>query len=172
MPHIGGGGVAVGGGGEERDGNARGGCDSGNRFTEAIIFAKVTFITQRADVQFSDPLTVTFSPGVEARLVNDSKDGSWDDVQQFEDDAGDVAEKAAEPSLFLVISFGIANTMHRVAGTEIITASLNVAVIIENARHKNPVSKELAGKIKQDWMARQFPQRGRSNKPRCQQVGW
>lgn len=93
-------------------------------FTGAIIFAKVTRITQRADARFSDPLTVTFGPGVESRLVNDSKDPSP------------------------VLTFRIVNTMHEVLGGEIISASLNAAVIIENDRHE--VSKELARRIIQD----------------------
>jgi len=128
-------------------------------FTGAIIFAKVTRITQRAAVQFSDALTVTFGSGVEARLVNDGKDESRDDVGQF----GDDAEQEVAESPFPVITFRIANTMHAVEGAEIITASLNVAVIIENARHEHPVSKELARKISEDRNARQRPKRGRSN---------
>jgi hypothetical protein len=129
-------------------------------FTGAIIFAKVTRITQRAAVQFSDALTVTFGPGVEARLVNDGKDESRDDVGRLGDDAEQVM---AEPTPFPVISFRIANTMHAVEGAEIITASLNVAVIIENARHEHPVSVELARKISEDRMERLRPKRRRSN---------
>ena len=128
-------------------------------FTGAVIFAKVTRITQRADVQFSDALTVTFGPGVEARQVNDGKGESRDDVRRFEDDA----EQVAEPSPFPVLSFRLANTMHAVAGAEIMTSSLNVAVIIENARHEHPVSEELARKISQDRMARQRLNRRGSN---------
>jgi hypothetical protein len=101
-------------------------------FTGAIIFAKVTRITQRADARFSDSLTVTFGPGVESRLANDDKEESRD----------------AGSSPFPVLTFRIVNTLHEVLGGEIISASLNAAVIIENDRHE--VSKELARKIIQD----------------------
>jgi hypothetical protein len=119
-------------------------------FTGAIIFAKVTRITQRADVRFSTPLTVTFGSGVEARLVNEGKDGSRDAVRIF----GDDAEEMAGPSPFPVLTFRIANTMHEMLGAEIISARLNVAAVIENDRHQDQVSEELAKAINRDRMAR------------------
>ena len=117
-------------------------------FTGAIIFAKVTRLTQRANARFSVPLTVTFGLGVEARLENDGNDESRDDTRKL----GNNGEKAAGPSPFPVLTFRIANTMHEVLGGEILSASLNAAVIIENVRHE--VSEELARKISQDRMER------------------
>lgn len=115
-------------------------------FTGAVIFAKVTRITQRADVRFSDPLTMTFGPGVvDARLVNNGKVESRDAMQKFRD----VVKTTARPSPFPVLSFRLANEMHDVMGGEIISACLNAAVIIENDR-KHQVSDDMTRQINRD----------------------
>ncbi len=129
-------------------------------FTGAILFAKVTRITQEADVQFSDSLTVRFGFGVEEKLVDDDEGASprvvekankpMSALQRFKT----LASSVGKPSPFPVITFRLANTLHNVSGGEIISANLNAAVLTESRRSEHQISNDLAKQIGLDRMRR------------------
>lgn len=130
-------------------------------FTGAIFFAKVTRITQEADVKFSDSLTVRFGLGVEAKLVDDDEGASprleeeklkknMSPLQRFKN----LASSVGKPSPFPVVTFRLANTLHNVSGGEIISAKLNAAVLTESRRHEHQISNDLARQIGLDRMRR------------------
>mmetsp|Transcript_1771 Transcript_1771/g.3928 ORF Transcript_1771/g.3928 Transcript_1771/m.3928 type:complete len:759 (-) Transcript_1771:433-2709(-) len=150
-------------------------------FIGAIFYAKVSRITQRADVLFSDPLTVRFGTGVDTELgVEDDEEN----VPQNEVDneslstskkkeKGDdnlsgmtpiekfrsLAKKAIshKPPPFPVITFRIANEMHDTLGGEIIGASVNAVVLIESTKYDDQVSEDLAKQIALHRMKRSNP---------------
>jgi len=128
-------------------------------FTGAILFSKITRITQEADVQFSDSLTVRFGVGVEEKLVDDDegttprlddKMNKMSPMQRFRY----LASSVSKPSPFPVITFRLANTLHNVSGGEIISANLNAAVLTESRRYEHQISNDLANQIQMDRMRR------------------
>lgn len=140
-------------------------------FIGAIFYAKVSRITQRADVLFSDPLTVRFGTGVDTDLgVEDDEENvpqnEVDNESQStsaKKEKGDdnlsgmtpiekfrsLAKKAVshKPPPFPVITFRIANEMHDTLGGEIIGASVNAVVLIESTKYDDQVSEDLAKQI-------------------------
>lgn len=129
-------------------------------FTGAILFAKVTRITQEADVQFSDSLTVRFGFGVEEKLVDDDEGASprgeentnknMSPLQRFKN----LASSVGKPSPFPILTFRLANTLYNISGGEIISANLNAAVLTESRRHDHQLSNGLATQIRLDRMRR------------------
>lgn len=125
-------------------------------FVGAIIFAKVTRITQRAYIRFSDPLTVRFGTGVDDTLVDDDEDkpqnegGEKEEVTQASMSAQDLAKKAAKPSPFPVITFRIANELHNTLGGEIISANVKAVVLIESTKYDDQVGEDLEKQINLD----------------------
>lgn len=136
-------------------------------FIGAIFFAKVARITQRADVRFSDPLTVRFGSGVNETKIDDDEDCPEDrhksnqakkqeKVQHLSplDKFRSMVKKVSKPSPFPVITFRIANEMQGKIGGEIIGANVKAVVLIESTRYDDQVCDELAKQIAMDRMRR------------------
>ncbi|KAL9189546.1 hypothetical protein ACHAXT_009221 [Thalassiosira profunda] len=137
-------------------------------FVGAIFFAKVSRISQRADVRFSDCLTVRFGSGVDVHAVDDENEQVTQSAlnsrrakeeQQAEAAAENasplqkfrkLAKKAAKPSPFPVITFRIANEMHNTPSGEIIGASVKAVVLMESTRYEDQVSDDLAKQVNED----------------------
>lgn len=134
-------------------------------FIGAIFFAKVSRISQQANVQFSDALTVRFGNGVDATV---DEDGEHDDELQDEDEIKVVkadsmtasqkfqsmAKKVSTTSPFPVITFRIANEQHSTLGGEIINANVKAVALFESTRYDDEVSEDIAKQIAQDRMKR------------------
>mmetsp|Transcript_16060 Transcript_16060/g.32083 ORF Transcript_16060/g.32083 Transcript_16060/m.32083 type:complete len:729 (+) Transcript_16060:122-2308(+) len=132
-------------------------------FVGAIIFAKVTRITQRARVKFSDPLLVKYGEGVESYSGLDSDESpAEDDMKEIADQASSgpddrshhvkakfqkLARKAARSNAFPVLEFRIANELNETVGGEIIDANVNAVVILESNESNDEVSNDLARQI-------------------------
>lgn len=94
-------------------------------FVGAIIFAKVTRITQRASVVFSEALLIQYGSGVD-------EGSQWGSRINIGNPTNLVAEHPREtdkPSPFPVLEFCIANELHDVAGGEIIQAVMDAAIL-------------------------------------------
>ena len=142
-------------------------------FVGAIIFAKVTRISQRAPVKFSDPLLVKFGSGVDSYsgLDSDEHNLSNDEDKKKAKQAGKgndnsetasndkarfkkLVEKAVKPSPFPVLEFRIANKLHSRGSGEIIGANVNAVVITESTMSDDQVSDDLANQIIQNRLKR------------------
>lgn len=109
-------------------------------FTGAVIFAKVTRVSQRAKVKFSEPLLIQFGKGV------DEKAGASGDVFDRSKTAQDspkkkitlksAAKQVTRPSPFPILEFRLANEHHSVVGGEIIGANVSVVVLQESTNDK------------------------------------
>ncbi|KAL7533720.1 hypothetical protein ACHAXR_005400, partial [Thalassiosira sp. AJA248-18] len=123
-------------------------------FIGAIFFAKVARITQRADVRFSDPLTVRFGTGVDAHL-DDDEDRPQDRAEQKQEKVAmtpiqklrAAAKTVSKPCPFPIITFRIANEQHGTLGGEIISATVKAVVLIESTKYDDQVSEDLAKQI-------------------------
>ncbi len=132
-------------------------------FVGAIIFAKVTRITQRARVKFSDPLLVKYGEGVESYSGIDSDESpDGEDMKEIADRSSDepgekshqvkakfqnLVRKAARSNTFPVLEFRIANELNDTVGGEIIDAKVNAVVIVESKKSNDEVSNDLARQI-------------------------
>jgi hypothetical protein len=139
-------------------------------FTGAIIFAKVTRISQRARVKFSDPMLIKYGAGVDAELgldynvqfspvkeenkneehPNESTNDNTLDKARFQA----LANAPSKQSPFPVLEFRIANELHNTIGGEIIGSQVNAVVVIESHRASDEVSEDLAKQIKMDRLKR------------------
>ncbi|KAL7465801.1 hypothetical protein ACHAXS_006122 [Conticribra weissflogii] len=128
-------------------------------FVGAIIFAKVTRITQRARVKFSDPLIVKYGEGVESysgyefpaggdiKEKTDQVDLGLDDKShQVKAKFQNIARKAARSNVFPVLEFRIANELDDTVGGEIIDSTVNAVVVVES-NSNGEVSSDLARQI-------------------------
>jgi hypothetical protein len=131
-------------------------------FTGGIIFAKVTRITQRAKVQFSDPLLVKFGAGVDAGMglddnsqeIQRGEDLNENNTDDLEANAVETAKQAKCPSPFPVLEFRLANELHNIAAGEVIGSQVNAVVVIEGQQDGEQVGDALAKQIKAERLKR------------------
>jgi hypothetical protein len=125
-------------------------------FTGGIIFAKVTRLTQRARVQFSDPLLVKFGSGLSknAQLTgtNDGFGGnlSTEDLEANTNESNNVFNQSPFP----VLEFRLANELHNMPSCEIIGSQVHAVVLIEAQEDGDEVNEELAKQIKLERLKR------------------
>lgn len=100
-------------------------------FTGGIIFAKVTRLAQRARVKFSDPLLVKFGSGLESN--SPANDGSTPRADDVEANAKDAA--LTSPTPFPVLEFRLANELHHVPSSEIISSQVSIVHFIWSRSH-------------------------------------
>jgi hypothetical protein len=140
-------------------------------FTGGIIYAKVTRLTQRARVKFSDPLLIKYGTGVDAStrapmgLDNPTADdGNNGDVEQAR--TKDTVNNVSSQSPFPVLEFRLANELHNVAAAEIISSQINAVVVIEASKQDGEeISDELAKQIKMERLKRTSKTRRKSVTP-------
>eukprot|EP00804_Cyclotella_cryptica_P026850 CCRYP_019896-RA/>CCRYP_019896-RA protein AED:0.10 eAED:0.10 QI:583/0.4/0.33/1/0.8/0.66/6/0/485 len=134
------------------------------------IFAKVTRITQRAKVKFSDPLLIKFGAGVDAGLGLDDNSQNIQSSDDATNNAYSIAKtsmndgpgsqtrstagEVMRPSPFPVLEFRLANELYDVAAGEIIGAQVNAVVVIEGQQDGEEVSEELAKQINNERLKR------------------
>ncbi|KAL7515977.1 hypothetical protein ACHAWX_001041 [Stephanocyclus meneghinianus] len=125
-------------------------------FTGGVIFAKVTRITQRAKVKFSDPLLIKFGAGVDVGLgLDDNSQNihSSDDITNTAhlkaktSNIDGPESEGTRPSPFPVLEFRMANKLYNLAAGEIIGAQVNAVVVIEGQQDGEEVGEELAKQI-------------------------
>jgi hypothetical protein len=139
-------------------------------FTGGVIFAKVTRITQRAKVKFSDPLLIKFGAGVDVGLglddnsqnihsSNDTTNTAYLTVKMSnsegpESNAVSTPDDVTRPSPFPVLEFRLANKLYKLAAGEIIGAQVNAVVVIEGQQDGEEVGEELAKQINNERLKR------------------
>lgn len=111
-------------------------------FTGGIIFAKVTRITQRAKIRFSDPLLVRWGSGVNGNILSDDINNE------------NTIRNEIQQSPFPVLEFRLVNELHNVAASEIIGSHVNAVVLIEAQQDGEEVSDELVEQIKIERLKR------------------
>lgn len=129
-------------------------------FTGAVIFAKVTRVSQRAKVKFSEPLLIQFGKGVDERV------GASGDVFDRSKTAQDspkkkftfksAAKQVTRSSPFPEMEFRLANEHHSVVGGEIIGANVSVVVLQESTNDSEfEVDTDMAKQIAINRMRRE-----------------
>ena len=138
-------------------------------FTGGVIFAKVTRLTQRARVKFSDPLLVKFGSGVssggsldKSLIVNDSKGKSETNVDKETSEKDSTVEQTS-PAPFPVLEFRLANELHSVAASEIIGSQVKAVVLIEAQQDGEEVGDALTKQIKMERLKRMRSRRRSSS---------
>ena len=134
-------------------------------FTGGVIFAKVTRLTQRARIKFSDPLLVKFGTGVSPSgsldhtlIVNDSNSKTEASDGKEVNEKNTAAEQTS-PSPFPVLEFRLANELHNVAASEIIGSQVKAVVLIEAQQDGEEVGDALTETIKRERLKRQKSRR-------------
>ena len=102
-------------------------------FTGAVIFAKVTRVSQRAPVRFCQPL-----------LIKVDKDGTHDNI----------GSPINHSSPFPILEFRLANEWHSQPGGEIIDANVSVVVLQESSNNEFEVGVDMAKKISMNRLRR------------------
>jgi hypothetical protein len=107
-------------------------CHSYGGFTGAVIFAKVTRVSQRAQVKFCQPLLIRFGKAVDERVAtgdvfDDNITAAAQDVPKKKCTFKSLAKQVTQSSPFPVLEFRLANELHNIGG-EIIDANVKVVV--------------------------------------------
>jgi len=120
-------------------------------FTGAVIFAKVTRVSQRAQVKFCQPLLI--------KTGNGACNGNIHDTAQVGPKNNcaikSLAKQIAQSSPFPVLEFRLANEMHSQPGGEIIDANIKVVVVQESTNDSEfEVGMDMAKQIAMSRMNR------------------
>lgn len=97
-------------------------------FTGAVIFAKVTRVSQRAPVKFCQPLLVKIGEGACTFGHDTAATAQGPENRTLKS----LAKQVAQPSPFPVLEFRLVNEMHSQPGGEITYSNVNVVVLQES----------------------------------------